>query len=72
MPHACIVFNLIPVIFGENVRILHVTGSILENPVRTRYRVNMCLCENVFSKYSTSLRVVAVLNICITCVHGEG
>ena len=28
-----IVFNLIPVFFGKNVRILHVTGSILENPV---------------------------------------
>ena len=26
-------------IFGKNVRILHVTGSILENPVQTRYRV---------------------------------
>ena len=41
MPRACIVFNLIPVFFGKNVRILHVTGSILENPVRTRYRVAM-------------------------------
>ena len=41
MPRACIVFNLIPVFFGQNVRILHVTTSILENPVRTRYRVNL-------------------------------
>ena len=31
MPRACIVFNLIPVFFGKNVKILHVTGSILEN-----------------------------------------
>ena len=41
MPRACSVFNLIPVFFDKNVRILHVTGSILENPVRTRHRVTM-------------------------------
>ena len=39
MPRACIVFNLIPVFFDKNVRIFNVTGSILENPVQTRYRV---------------------------------
>ena len=39
MPRACIGFNFISVFFGKNVRILHVTGSILENLVQARYRV---------------------------------
>ena len=39
MPRACIVFNLIPVFFGKNARILHITCSISENPVWIRYRV---------------------------------
>ena len=35
MSRACIVFHYFAVFFGQYVRFLHVTGSILDNLVRT-------------------------------------
>ena len=68
MPRACIVLNLISVFFGKNVRILHVTGSILENLVRTRYRMIIVflfvssLVQKLFSNFHVwGIKAVSLL-----------